>query len=216
MTSLEAYKIFLLKINKNDSNRNINISKGEFVLKYNIQRLVWLYDKVPSTESTDEINELNPLLKLDLDLEKVVSKENYTTFKLPEDFGKYVRSYSLASKNSCTNSVIYNNPVKGKNLNELLRSENDKPSFEYEETFYSLNDSLISIYKTDFEVEKVFLDYYRQPEKIDIGGYIKVDGSQSADIDPNIPDELVNQIIEYCVRDTIGSYVIPEAFDARK
>ena len=46
MTSLEAYKHFLLLINKNDSNTNVNISKGEFVLLFNSQKRVWLNEKL--------------------------------------------------------------------------------------------------------------------------------------------------------------------------
>jgi hypothetical protein len=42
MTSVEAFKRFQLKINKNDTNTDVDINRGEFVLLYNEQKDVWL------------------------------------------------------------------------------------------------------------------------------------------------------------------------------
>lgn len=58
MTSLEAYKLYLLKANKNDTNKNIGISKGEFVLFYNSQAPIWLDIKLEQCLSSDKINDI--------------------------------------------------------------------------------------------------------------------------------------------------------------
>src|SRR6185369_11249479 len=135
MTSLQAYKEFLIKLNKNDTNRNINIPKGQFVLLYNQQRHPWLSNRIESGLKDDTIDDLEELLTLDTELEKTEVKTNFTSFLLPSDFFYYSTSYSLASKEGCSQSVIYNWNPKNKNKNELLKSDNDKPSFEYQESF---------------------------------------------------------------------------------
>ncbi len=215
MTSLELYKRFLIKLNKNDTNRNINIPKGQFVLLYNEQRPIWLENRIEEGLGTDAIDDIGELLILDTELERTEVKTNFTSFKLPLDFFDYSSSYSLASKEGCSQSVIYNWNCKNKNKNELQKSENDKPSFEYQETFVSQNNNLLSVYKNDFEVDSAFLDYYRLPRAIDIKGYTNIDGSQSQDINPDISDKLVNEILEYCKRETIKIYVTPEAFESK-
>ena len=213
MTSLDAYKRYLLKINKNDTNRNINIPKGEFVLRYNDLRNVWLADRIRDDIGTSEIDDISELLVLDKELKVNENLDKFTSFTLPEDFVEHVSSYSLATKEGCSESVIYNWNSKAKNKNNLLISDNDSPSFEYQETFISINIPLISVYKTDFEISKVFLDYYRLPERIDIEGYTNIDGTISQEINPDISDPLVNEIIDYCVRETLKAYVIPEAIE---
>lgn len=215
MTSLEAYKRFLININKNDSNRNINIPKGQFVLIYNDQALVWEEDKIKNNLGTDRIDDISELLVLDQKLDKIGNEDKFSTFKLPEDFFEYSSSYSLASKEGCSNSVVYNWNSKNKNKNNLLINSNDDPSFEYQETFLTQNSNSLNIYKTDFEIDDVYLDYYRTPVKIDISGYTKVDGESSSEINPDISDKLVNEILEYCKKEVIKIYVTPEAYETR-
>lgn len=216
MTALEAYQRFLIKVNKNDTNRNINIPKGVFVLLYNEQGPIWLGNTIDGNIGTDAIDYIGELLTLDFPLTKTLSATNFDSFDLPEDFFEYSSSYSLASKEGCSQSVIYNWNSKNKNKNTLLISDNDKPSFEYQDTFISINGDSLSVYKTDFEIDKVFLDYYHLPKKIDIKGYTNVDGSPSQEINPDISDALVNEIIDYCVRQTLKIYVIPEVFEVKQ
>lgn len=215
MTSLQAYKTFLIKLNKNDTNRNINIPKGQFVLLYNEQAPIWEQDRIDLGLDNTKIDDIAELLSLDTPLVKVDTEDRFTTFQLPDDFFQYSSSYSLATKENCSKSVLYNWNSKNKNKNNLLISENDKPSFEYEETFVTQNNGTLNVYKTDFQIDDVFLDYYRLPLKIDIDGYTNVDGTASQTIDPDMSDKLVNEILDYCVRESIKIYVTPEAFESR-
>ena len=217
MTSEEAYKSFLIKINKNDSNRNIKIPKGQFVLLYNQQAPIWLKNRLEEGHKTDRLDDLAELLELDKSLEKVEEFDKSVDFKLPDDFFDYSSSYSLATTDECSEeTVLYHWNYKNKNKNTLLINENTKPSFDYQETFITQNKNLIKVYTDNFTIKKVFLDYYRVPPEIDILGYINTDGSNSINKNPILDKYLVNQIINYCVLETVRIYQSPEDFQLSK
>lgn len=216
MTSLEAYKTFLLKINKNDTNRNINISKGNFVLIYNEQKDIWLSKVLARDSDTSDKNGIEALLVPDLEIEKVKDTNNYAVFGLPDNLFEYQSSYSIAEKGKCKDRVLYNWDFKPRNKNVLLQDENNNPSFEYEQTLINLSDGKLLVYKTDFDIVKQYITYYKHPEYIDIEGYRKVDGSLSKEINPTLPDYIVNQIINHCAVEVIRSYENPEGFTLAK
>ena len=212
MTSSEAYKEFLLKLNKNDSNTNINVSKGEFVLRYNEIRLFWLAEKLKSKEDSDEIHDLSELLEEDKPLSFIKKGPRAYQFKLPTEFFNYVSSYSLATRKKCSERTLYNWLVKPRNVNTLLKDENNNPSFDYEETIAIISEDKLKVYYNDFKIDKVFLTYYREPGKIDIEGYIKLDGTYSANINPDISDSLVYEILNRIVLEVARSYENPEGY----
>lgn len=216
MISLEAYNSYLRKVNRNDTNRNIKIPKGQFVSLYNEQAEIWLSDFIRDNNSTDKINEISELLQLDISLEKSQDTLNSSDFNIPEDYFEYSSAYCLAQKEGCSESVVYCWDIKNKNKNTLFQNENEKPSFEYQETFIQHNQDKIKVYRDNFDISKLYLDYYRVPKKIDIEGYINVDGTNSSNINPDISDFLVNKIIEYCVVETIRVFQSPEAFQLAK
>lgn len=216
MTSLELYNNYLRKINKNDTNRNIKIPKGQFVNLYNEQTPIWLKAKIKNDIQTDRINDIGELLELDKELIKYQDNLNTSDFIQPSDYFEYSSSYCIAKKGNCDERVLYCWNNKNKNKNTLLINDNQKPSFEFEDTFVAQNKNVLSVYKTDFEVKRFYLDYYKLPKKIDIDGYINVDGTPSTTINPEISEYLANQILNYCVLETIRVYESPEAFQLAK
>jgi hypothetical protein len=207
MTSKEAYKKYLLKINKNDTNSNIKVSKGEFVLMFNEWMYQWVDEKFDKFLDSSDINELEYLLVKDIKLTQTGKDKNSVHFKFPKDLLKYASSYSEAEKGGCS-SVLVNWNVKPRNVNVLLKDENNNPSFEYEETICTLEDGSLIVYVSDFTIKNQYLSYYKLPTAIDLEGYIKVDGSRSSNIDPmlSMPDLHIDQIINRCVIETTISY----------
>lgn len=219
MQSIEAYKKFLLKFNKNDTNSNVNISKGEFVLIFNEQARKWLRDKIEQKQSSDKILDISELLVLDTPLVLLNSTDTSTDFTLPVDYFDYVSSKSIAKKviqyvasdgtpqkQTCSR-LLYNWNIKPKNVNTFLEDENNRPSFEFEETIITTyGGTAIKVYKRDFDISKIKLDYYKNPPQIDLAGYIKIDGSQSTNIDPIFTDVNTEQIINRCVEEATGNY----------
>ena len=94
--------------------------------------------------------------------------------------------------------------------------QNNKPSFDYEETLLKIAGEEIKIYFDDFKIKQAFLSYYKEPIDIDIAGYIKIDGTASKTINPKLPDIAVNEIVSRCVREFVGITENPQGFAVAK
>jgi len=206
MTSKEAYKRFLLKVNKNDSNSNIRISKGEFVITFNEMKRTWLSENLIDKASSHKIHELENLLVPDVKLPKIKKDNNSIHFKFPLDLFQYDSSYSIAKKGKCVTSLV-NWLVKPKNVRSLLEDTNNNPSFEYEETICILSEGNLVVYITDFDITEQHLSYYKEPKDLDLEGYINIQGLPSSDIDPiDLNDKQIDEIINRCALEITMRY----------
>lgn len=86
--------------------------------------------------------------------------------------------------------------AKNENVHELLGDDNNKPSFDYRETFYTIGDGKVVVYENGFRTDEVRMTYYRNPVRVDLAGYINAAGERSTDIDPELPDPLVEEILD--------------------
>lgn len=216
MTSLEAYQLLLEKVNRNDTNSNIHIPRGKFVVLYNQQRLKWLQNKLVEYKDSQNLDYLDELLEDDTELDFIKIKHNSAIFKLPDDFFEFSSSFSLCTKGDCTGRVLTNWEIKSSDKRVILQDENHNPSFEYEETFVIPTSGNLSVYFSDFTVDRCFLTYYRTPGKIDIEGYIDINRNPSKNIDPDIPDDMVDQILDYCYMEIMRSNKDVEGFQLAK
>lgn len=216
MTSYEAYKKLLLKVNKNDTNADIDISKGEFVLLFNEQKSRWLKQKIGEKDNRIDAQDLQDIQVKFKTLDNAEDKEHYSTFTLPSNFFSYISSYSVCSDGKCKGLVIRNYPIKPSNENMLLEDANNAPSLEFEETVVDLSDNKLFVYKKDFTVDSVVLNYYKNPTDIDLAGYIKLDGDISTDINPDIDDVNVDEIVDRCAVEIIRRYENPDGFALAK
>ena len=203
MTSLQAYESFLTKLNKGDSNANINVPRGKFVMLFNEHAKTWLKQNLKTKISTNQIDELNYLLVDNIPLTRVGSHLDHVDYELPTDFFDLSNSISIAERDECSR-VLENWYEKDKNIRVLLKDSNYKPSFDYEETLCTLANNKIKVYFDDFDIQSVYLTYYKQPQDIDIEGYIKLDNQLSVNIDPDLPDFAVNEIVNRCALDFQG------------
>jgi len=116
----------------------------------------------------------------------------------------YVSSYSVAQKNSCE-GIISNDLVRSGDLETRYLDINHSPSFEWRTTLATLGDNELYVY-TDgsFDISKVFINYLRYPQKIDIQGYTKFDGTSSLSQDSELPlyakDDLVNLAVKFAAQ----------------
>lgn len=206
MTSQEIYKRFLLKVNKNDTNANIKIPKSQFVLLFNEQKDQWSSDVIKLNENSDYIEEIQELLELDFKLEKTNSSLKKDDFKLPQNFLKRSTAYAVTSKEKCKSNPMVIWFIKPKNLDVYLQNSNLSPSFEYQETIAIINSKLVSIFKTDFNIDEVYLSYYRQALNIDIAGYTKIDGTPSSDIQTDLLDENIIIVLNRTAAEALRNY----------
>lgn len=216
MTALEIYKRILLRVNLNDTNGNIRVPKSTAVIIFNQEAPKWLEDRIEKSESSDDIDDVMEFLIPDAELKKLQENTDSVDFVLPKDFFYYSRSYSIASKGACKNRPLFNWNIKNKNINTILQNSNENPSFEYEETIVKIVNNKFKVYKSDFQIDKQFLDYYRIPSKIDIEGYTNYDGSPSKNVNPDFSDPLVDEVISRVALEIMRNQVNAEGFQYAK
>lgn len=198
MTSIEAYKKFELKVNNINTASGIDISVGEFVLIFNEQQYKWFRNKFRGRSALYSIDDVQQLITTDKHLTQFTTGDRYTQFALPDDYFDYISSYALASKGQCTARPMYTYQVKLNEIDLHIRDEFSKPSFEYHETPITISQDNLQIYRTDFEVDSVYLTYYRYPVAIDIIGYTRLSGEPSTTVDPELYDQAVDEIVDWC------------------
>lgn len=198
------------RLNKKSTHDYDNVPIFEQIEAYNkgtlnvILRLYGLNNiyKTGVESTRKRIEDLKFLINKDPLKLKVIKKDGYyLTENMPDNYLLYVRSFSTAKSKSCPYKKINNYLGEESNINTLLGNENTNPNFEWGETIVTLADHAIKIYTEDkFDIINVYLTYIRYPRKIDIEGYIKADGSNSTNIDPDLPDYIVEMCIDEAVR----------------
>lgn len=212
MTPQEAYKIFLDKVNKNDTNVNIRIPKSIFILLFNEQKNQFILDTLRDTQSLDYIDDISELLTLDYKLTPLGEFRNKVDFVLPDNFLRRATGYVIAQKAKCKDNVMVVWFIKPKNIDTYLRNADLNPSFEYQETVGIINSGRVSIYKTDFNIQEAYLNYYREPLDLDISGYTKIDGSASTDVQTDLTDDNIISVINMAVKEALRNYESTEQF----
>lgn len=194
MTIEAAYLQFVNMVNRNLTNNNISVDKLRFILLFNdiSNRYVeWVLDK----RNEDEIRYISKLLVLDNPLTFGSSTATFSNYKLPKNYFDLANLSVYASKNDCKDQRLFTFEIKSEDSEELYQDSNNRPSFEWRETFFLTNNNQVSVYKTDFSIDKVLLSYYRYPQQVDISGYIHPNGATSTSIDPEFDDKVVNRIL---------------------
>lgn len=196
MRIIDCYLRALQKAEENATNGGIKLDKARFVQLFNEEQnrlVLYLLDK----RNEDDIRYLQKLVVYSKDISKNRSIDNQISdlFSLPSDYFDFINVSGVFSRGECSASDFNLWEAKNENVNELLADEFNKPSYDYRDAFYTIGEEGIRVYKGDFNVDKLFLSYYRYPNPVDISGYIKSDNSSSTDIDPELDDKLVDIIL---------------------
>lgn len=215
MRSIEIYKRFLIKINKNDSNDGINILPSHFVLMFNTEVLRWLGEKLKTDGDNVKLSKLKNLLIPDEKLELVKEFEDSIDFKLPKQFYRFVSSYSVAVKEDCVRK-IFNFDKKALGITAFSADAFSRPSFDYEETPCIVAGGNLKVYFDDFKIRDSYLTYYKAPIQIDIEGYERFDGSPSKNIDTELSDENIDEVLNRMDAETTRQYLDSDRFQFSK
>lgn len=200
MTANEVYVKLLQKVNENFTNDNIALDKSRAYLHINEAQnkyVEWTLQK----RNDDSLRDIQRLLVDDKSLEFLNKHLQHSNYKLPENYFDFSNITVFATKGKCQNKPILPIEIKDENKNLLEFDYNNKPSFEYRETFYNLSDDSVKIYFSDFNITRVYLSYYRYPKKINFEGYIMADGSPSTNSDPEWDDRQMDRIISIAAKD---------------
>lgn len=189
----DSYIEFLQLVNRNATNNNANVDKARFILLYNRTQdkfVEWVLEK----RSDDTIRYISDLLVPDLELTDRTPRTTHDDFRLPADFFDH-SNLSVYVNSECGLTKIKTWEAKGENHEELYHDVNNEPTAEWEETYYTFASGNVAVYKKGFDIAKAFLSYYRSPRRVDIEGYTNLEGVQSQNIDPELPDKAVRRIL---------------------
>ena len=186
------YQKILEKTNKNLNNSTIAMDRARAVSLFNEETnkfIEWTLQK----RNTSDIRDIQILL----DTQKLKLKEDkdsYTSFSLPKNYFDFSNVKIKASSGGCTDYLL---PVeiKSENLEEVIFDANNKPSFFYRETPYTIRDNSLVVFKEEFSVEDVTLIYYRYPRKFNLEGYIDEQNTKSFNSEPEFDEKIVDRII---------------------
>lgn len=166
------------RLNKLASNDYDNIQDWQIVEAFNKGQVEWVRRnlhglnivKEGDEQSTRRIDDMQVLL---ITAPGTLSnKKYYFEMPIPADYLQWKRLDAYATNDCCPKPkrmMIYLGEEA--NVNELLRDVNKKPSFDWGETFCTLEDNTIQIYTNgEFTISSAELTYYRQPTRIEIAG----------------------------------------------
>lgn len=218
LTDSLLYKIDL-KLNKLSTNNDQEIPLEDKILALNEAQIKLIKQKYDGTSTNtglgfdsfkkryEDIQVLiEDYIKHPLDLKEVdknIHQYSADIGDLTPKYLFYVDAYVIADKGKCKDRKIWVNKdlIKHADIQILLDNEHYKPSFEYQETFSTLSEDKVSIY-TDgtFEPKKLYLSYIRYPKYIDKQGYVKFDGTASADQNSELEEYLEDELVDLTVQ----------------
>lgn len=166
------------RLNKLDSQDYDNLQDWQIIEAFNKGQVDWCRRnlhglnivKEGDEQSTRRIDDLQILLET-IPV-TVTDRQTFFEGDLPADYLQWKRVSCKASDKCCPDPrpmVVYLAEVA--NVDELLRDKNKKPSFEWAETFATMQGNKLQIYTNgEFMVVQPSLTYYRQPVRIEIAG----------------------------------------------
>jgi len=202
-TSLECFSKFLIKINKNNTGANRTCDRARFVVIFNESKNRWV-DEALKDKNSILVDRIQQLLKTKEIINPVVYDE-YVDFDFTEDFYEFVDARCLAQKSECK-QVLRLREIKNQNKQVLYFDDASSPSFEFEWSFLTIQENKIRVYRKDFDILSLTIEYYRFLENIDITGYTKLDGSPSTDIPIDLSEQYVDQIINRAAEEFMRDY----------
>jgi hypothetical protein len=197
------------RLNKLDSQDYDNIECWQIVEVFNKAQVEWsrrqLHGinivKEGDEQSTRRIDDLQALL-ITSQLPTTDEQISYS-LAIPEDYFQWKRVDVYAKSGCCDDRRMTIYLAEEANLNQLLRDDAKKPSFEWAETFATIKNNRVYVYTNgQFEISTASLTYYRQPIKIQIQGCI--DPYTSVETLIEVPCEFKDDIIEVIIDEAVS------------
>jgi hypothetical protein len=193
------------RLNKLDSQDYDNINCWQISEAFNKAQVEWVRRQLHGINIVKEGDEGSTRRKDDLQVLltteslSLSDKEYYYFGALPENYMQWKRVDVYAKKDCCDKRRMTVYLAEEENLNQLLRDNQKRPSFEWGETFATLIGNTTHIYTNDeFDIESANLIYYRQPRRIQISGCTNpYDNTVSTvNVDCEFKDDIVEVIID--------------------
>jgi hypothetical protein len=204
------FKLALNKVNRQD---NVDIPIEDIIVYLNKAQMSWIKTKINPNNVyragfeaiRKRIDDVQVLKVGDIELKPVKTNDllhkGYScSLDDAKDYMFYISSYSVALRDKCE-VILTNDLVKSGDLTTRYLDSNHSPSFEWRTTLASLGNNELTVY-TDgtFQIDKVFINYLRYPQKIDIQGYTKFNGDSSINVDCELPEYAKDGIVDLAVK----------------
>jgi hypothetical protein len=114
-----------------------------------------------------------------------------------------INAYILATRGNCKNRMLdVINFMKHSDIRILLKSPHYQPSFKYQETLGDISANTISVYsdsQNTFTITDLFISYLRYPKKIDVAGYVHLNGTLSTTEDCELESYLQDELLDIAI-----------------
>lgn len=197
------------RLNKLDSNDYDNIEPWQIIEAFNKAQIQWVRRNLHGFNRNQEGDEGSKrriddiqILLVDQVLTGTERALFFESSSLPLDYLEYKRVTIQAQSDCCPADTMIVYLAEEANVDELLKDQFRKPSFEWRETFCTLFDDTIRIYTNgEFSVINPTLTYYRKPVYIQIAGVEDpYTGTVSAvDVPCEFRDDITEVLIDECV-----------------
>jgi hypothetical protein len=203
MSPQECYSKFLIKINRNNTGANRTCDKGRFITIFNEQKNRWV-DQQLKNKNSILIDSIQELVK-SVSIVSPTVYDEYSDFSFTNEFYEFIDAKCLAKKGNCKRTIRLRE-IKNPNKQIVYFDEFNKPSFEWEWSFLTIQNNKLRVYKTDFEILKVDVEYFKLIPPLDIEGYIKIDGTASTNAPIILSEQYVDQIISRAAEEFMRNY----------
>lgn len=194
------------RLNKLDSNDYDNIQCWQFVEAFNKAQIEWcrrnlhggnMY-KEGDELSKKRIDDLQPLL-IEYPLTGTVTTDYFESNNFPVDsYLEFKRVTSKAKDDCCDARSMTVYLAEEANVPLIMRDPLKNPSFDWGETFCTMLNNTIRIYKKDFDIVDPILTYYRKPTLIQVEGcqnpYTGIESTET--VNSEFKDDLVEVILD--------------------
>lgn len=163
---------FRLIVNRKNSGYNENIEPYELDCYLNRALHTWLENRVALAETNAQVE--NDLRELEIKHHQLSLKnhgEEYDVFELPKDMFSMLRQWALVyTKECCKEEPVRRIDVRlnqSDDLEEVLKSPNWGPSYDWEETVADKGSEGLYVWHNQcFCIKELYIDYIRKPKDI--------------------------------------------------
>lgn len=243
MTALEQHYDYKLKIDKIDTLDVDNMLPAEIDWILNEAQEILIKQryggnnskKLGFEESQKRTDDLKTLViksptTTQPGLVPVQSVGNKLEIKLSDlafDYMFLLRGFAKATKEGCPSKLVKLVQQQHDDFNELQISGDPfhTPSYDWGEIPIlfgrtdTVQDDKGSIYlyiDPEFEVDEVYLEYIKWPNRISVGGYNYIDGTPNPAQDSDLPDTVSRDVVDIAVAETSRIIQSPDFLALRK
>ena len=205
---------FRQRLNKLASNDYDNIECWQIVEAYNKAQLEWCRRQLHGNNMYKEGDEMSKRRIDDLQLlltTQTLLGNMFTDFfqstNWPTNYLEYKRVSTDATDECCKDPrsmTVY--LAEESNIDLYMRDPLKRPDFSWGETYCTLTQDTIKIFKRDFNIINPTLVYYRKPVNIEIIGCVDpyTEAVSLVDVNPEFKDDIVEVIIDEAVAIVAG------------